>query len=67
MKKFKLRMLYVFFRICIFFKSNSTKPLSIMLRFAPKEVVDRFMQKVFLKDKEAYNILNDYLKYIGRR
>ena len=66
MKNLRLRLLYVFFRICVFFKWNSTKPLSIMLRFAPKDFVNRFMQKLFYKDRETYYILHDYLKYIGR-
>ena len=41
--------------------------MKLMLNHAPTEVLERFMQKVFLKDKEAYSVLHDYLRYIGRR
>jgi len=67
MKNFKLRLLYVFFKICLFFKLKSTITLSIMLKYAPLDLIESFMQKLFLKDKEAYDILHDYLRYIGRR
>ena len=67
MKNFKLRLLYVFFKICLFFKLKSTITLSIMLKYAPLDLIESFMQKLFLKDKESYDILHDYLRYLGRR
>tara|TARA_R100000008_G_scaffold34783_1_gene19767 strand:+ start:708 stop:944 length:237 start_codon:yes stop_codon:yes gene_type:complete len=67
MKNFKLRLLYVFFKICLFFKLKSTITLSIMLKYAPLDLIESFMQRVFIKDKETYDILHNYLRYIGRR
>ena len=67
MKNFKLRLLLLFFWISKFYSPLRIKSMKLMLKHAPKEVIARFMQKVFLKDKEAYSVLHDYLRYLGRR
>lgn len=38
-----------------------------MLKYAPLDLIESFMQRVFIKDKETYDILHNYLRYIGRR
>jgi hypothetical protein len=67
MKNFKLRLLLLFFWISKFYSPLRIKSMKLMLNHAPKEVIERFMQKVFLKDKKAYSVLHNYLRYLGRR
>ena len=51
MKKLKLWLLLLFCKISVFYKPISMKALDLVFKYAPDEVIERFMQRVFYKNK----------------
>ena len=66
MKILKLGLLLLFCKISIFSKPMSMKALDLVFKYAPDEVIEKFMQRLFYRNKKTYDVLHKYLKYIGR-